>query len=83
MRCRQRLSGRSAATVDLMPEQNYSHQKLENVGSEASLERRSVYVRYGNVTIHFGGQIDDRENPDASVAAELGRRIIANLDSAR
>ncbi|HUF16899.1 MAG TPA: hypothetical protein VMS12_02515, partial [Thermoanaerobaculia bacterium] len=44
-----------SAIVGHMPERDFTHQSLDGVGSEAAIEGRTVYIRYGNVTITLGG----------------------------
>lgn len=68
-----------SALVDMMPERDFVHRQLTGVGSEAALEGRTVNMRYGNLTIRYGLRIGESDAVDPDVAAELGRRIVANL----
>lgn len=69
-----------SAVVDLMPERDFIHQRLSGVGNEAAMEGRSVHIRYGNVTIQFGAQMNNEDQLDPKLATEIGRRIVANLE---
>lgn len=66
--------------MDAMPETDFKHRVLPGVGSEAVMNNRgSGYVRTGNVTIRFSGKVDSEDRMHPEVAAEVGRRIVANL----
>ncbi len=66
--------------MDAMPETDFKHRVLPGVGSEAVMDNRgSGYVRTGNVTINFSGKVDSEDRMHPEVAAEIGRRIVANL----
>lgn len=66
--------------MDAMPETDFKHRVLPGVGSEAVMNNRgSGYVRTGNITINFSGKVDSEDRMHPEVAADIGRRIVANL----
>lgn len=74
----------AGALVDAMPEEDISHQRWSEIGSEAAMDGRgSVRLRYGNVTIWLTGKTDGEDVIDPALAQELSRRIVANLDGMR
>ncbi len=69
------------ALTDEMPERDYVHRSLPGIGSEASNDGRgTVYIRWGNMTITFSGKTDGEDRIDPELAADYGRRIVANLE---
>ena len=75
-----RTASVGSAVVAQMPDRDYRHQALTGVGSEAALERRTVNMRYGNLTIRYGGRIGESETLDPEIATALGQSIVRNLD---
>lgn len=66
--------------LQAMPEDATVYQVIQNVGSEAALSNRgSMRIRHGNVVIWLTGKTDGRDWIDPERAAELGRRMVANL----
>lgn len=72
--------GREGVTA--MPGDAIGYRRLPGVGSEAALDNRgSMRVRYGNVVVWLTGKTGDRDWIDPEVAADLGRRMVANMDA--
>lgn len=70
----------ASTMTDAMPEGDFTHRALSGVGSEAAMDNwGSAYIRLGNVTIQFSGKTDGEDQLDPALAAEVGRRIVANL----
>lgn len=68
------------AITDAMPERDYVHRSLPGIGNEASYDGRgTVHIRWGNLTAEFSGKTDGEDWIDPDLAADYGRRIVANL----
>lgn len=79
---KEQLAGEPAAReiMDAMPETDFKHRVLPGVGNEAVMNNPgSGYVRTGNLTIRFSGKVDSEDRMHPGIAAEVGRRIVANL----
>lgn len=79
-------SGVSEALIDAAPEDAVSHQRWDDIGSEAAWDGNTTMIRYGNVTVEFSGKTYDRaEGEDwvpPEIAKAIARSIVANLDEA-
>lgn len=76
----------SEALIDAAPEDAVSHQRWDDIGSEAAWDGNSVMFRYGNVTVVFSGKTYDRtageDWVDPEIARDIARAIVSNLDKA-
>lgn len=69
------------AVTDAMAERDYVHRSLPGIGNEASNDGRgTVYIRWGNLTAEFSGKTDGEDRIDPELAADYGRRIVANIE---
>lgn len=68
--------------TDAMPARDFTHQHLPGIGNEASYDGHgTVWIRRGNLTAKFSGKTDDEDRVDPELAAEYGRRVVANLEA--
>lgn len=68
------------ALTDALPEWDYTHTSLPGIGNEAAYDGRgTVYIRWGNLIAQFSGKKDGEDRIDPELAAEYGRRGVANL----
>lgn len=68
------------AITDAMPARDFTHQLLPGIGNEASYDGNgTVWIRWGNLTATFSGKTGDEDRIDPELAAEYGRRVVANL----
>lgn len=70
------------AITDAMPARDYTHQHLPDIGNEASYDGHgTVWIRQGKLTAKFSGKTEGEDWIDPELAAEYGRRVVANLEA--